>query len=298
MNMQLKVNLSPGIYVVAVSGGVDSMVLLSILNRPKNLKLVVAHFDHGIREDSRQDAKLVKKAAKSQGHLFELGQGGLGLNTSEAVAREARYKFLHQIKNKYKANAIITAHHQDDLIETSMINVLRGTGRKGLTSLKSRDDILRPLLKFSKKQLESYAKSQKIKWHEDSTNKDIKHLRNYLRIKVIPKMTPEEHQKWLDILNKVAKTNDKLDIEIQKLLSRGLHKNQLVLSRKWFATLPHDIAKEVIVNILSKANISGINRKSIERLTIQIKTLPAGKVLQAPGVDIQLTKRSARLKIR
>ena len=296
--MDIDVGLPKGKYVVAVSGGVDSVVLLDLLAKQNDLELVVAHYDHGIRKDSAKDAELAQNLAKKYGFEFEQEKGNLGADVNESDARDKRYSFLNGVKQKYTAKAIITAHHQDDLIETSMINILRGTGRRGLTSLKSRDGYLRPLLEYPKKQLINYAKSNKLDWNEDSTNKDIKILRNYLRLRVVPKMNAKKRQEWLEILQKTQIINDKIDAEIRGLLKRGLHKGQPILSRKWFIMLPHDISKEVVLTILYDLGTQDIDKKSVERLTIQIKTLPAGKIVQTVGIDVMLTKRSARFKWR
>src|SRR5688572_27728765 len=133
----MKINVAPGKYIVAVSGGVDSMVLLHLLSQHSQSELIVAHFDHGIRPDSAEDRKLVEKTAKKYGLEFVYREGELGPGASEAEAREARYGFLQIIKVKHNAKAIVTAHHQDDMLETAIINMLRGTGRKGLSSLVS-----------------------------------------------------------------------------------------------------------------------------------------------------------------
>ena len=300
--MELKVNLPEGKYVVAVSGGVDSVVLLDLLSNVQhptsNVQLIVAHFDHGIRDDSSKDAEFVKNLAKKYKLPFELGEGKLGKDASEAIARDKRYNFLKTVQLKYQAIAIITAHHQDDLIETSIINLLRGTGRRGLSSLKSRDNILRPLLGYSKKELLGYAKKHNLKWREDSTNEDTKYLRNKVRKEIVPKIKPADRDKWLNILRQAESHNEKLDLEINNLLHYGLHKGQPVLNRQWFIMLPHDIAKEVLLTILYKFGAVDIDKKTLERLSVQIKTLPGGKVLQGTGVNIMLTKRSARFKIR
>jgi tRNA(Ile)-lysidine synthase len=300
--MDLKVELAPGKYIIAVSGGVDSVVLLDLLSsvhRPSsNVQLIVAHFDHGIRSQSSEDAQFVKSLAEEYALPFELGSGDLGPDASEAEARDKRYAFLNSVKDKHQAKAIITAHHQDDVIETSIINLLRGTGRLGLTSLKSRNHIIRPLLDVPKTELLKYASEHNLKWHEDSTNLDTKYLRNKVRLEVVPKMTPTQKEQWLNILKRTAELNVAIDKDLSYLLNRGLHKGQLVLSRKWFAMLPHAIAREVVANLLIRAGAIEIDKKTIERLAVQIKTLRSGKVLQASGVDILLTKRSARFKSR
>src|SRR4051812_6590366 len=111
----MEVSMPAGRYVLAVSGGVDSMVLLHILSTTDEVELIVAHFNHGIRQDSDKDEELVKDAAKQYGLQIEIANGKLGPTASEEQARTARYKFLNSIQKKYKAVAIITAHHEDDL---------------------------------------------------------------------------------------------------------------------------------------------------------------------------------------
>jgi tRNA(Ile)-lysidine synthase len=180
-SMQMQVDVKPGKYVVAVSGGVDSMVLLDLLRSLPGVELIVAHFEHGVREDSDEDRKLVEKAAKQYGLAFVCEHGNLGAGISEAAAREARYAFLNRVKAQNDAQAIITAHHEDDLLETAILNILRGTGRKGLSSLGSTEDIIRPLLHVSKKTIRDYATAHGIAWHEDSTNESDVYLRNYIR---------------------------------------------------------------------------------------------------------------------
>ena len=290
----LYTSISTGKYVLAVSGGVDSVVLLDILSKNKDLDLIVAHFDHGIRPDSIDDQLFVKNLAKKYGLKYEFDKGNLGKNASEAEAREARYNFLNTVKEKYATQAIITAHHQDDVIETSMINLIRGTGRQGLTSLKSNSEIIRPLLFVSKADLLKYAKDHNLVWNEDSTNTDKKYLRNKLRLDVVNKMTTQQRSEWLQLLEKEDHINTKLDKELNQAVRRGLHKNQLVLNRHWFAMLPHAVAKEILISILKQAGAKDIDRKTVERLTIQLKTIPAGKTLQTSGIEILLTKRSAR----
>lgn len=281
-------------YIVAVSGGVDSVVLLDILSNQSGLDLVVAHFDHGIRPNSANDAIFVHELAAKYNMPYETMRVELGPDASEEIARSERYKFLRGVVAKHGAKAIITAHHQDDVIETGMINILRGTGRHGLTSLKTQQDIVRPMLHVPKADILGYAKTNNLQWHEDSTNADTKYLRNNIRHNIVAKMQPSDKQRWISIVDKMYGINEKLDVEVQTLLRRGLHKNQLVLSRSWFIMLPHDISKEVIIAILQRAGAREIDRKTVERLAIQIKTLKPGKTIQASGVEINLTKRSAR----
>src|SRR5690606_4946866 len=137
MDMVKLMKLEPGHYVVAVSGGVDSMALLDMVakqSRPK-VSFTVAHFDHGIRDDSHLDRRLVGEVAQRHNLPFVYERGELGAGASEALAREARYAFLRKVQHSTGARGIMTAHHHDDVVETAVLNMLRGTGRKGLSSL-------------------------------------------------------------------------------------------------------------------------------------------------------------------
>jgi tRNA(Ile)-lysidine synthase len=129
----MDISVEPGRYVIAVSGGVDSVALLHALTKRPALDMIVAHFDHGIRPESAQDAAFVRTLAESYGLPFVTDRVELGPDASEASARQARYSFLRTLQRQYDATSIITAHHQDDLLETAIINLLRGTGRRGLT---------------------------------------------------------------------------------------------------------------------------------------------------------------------
>jgi tRNA(Ile)-lysidine synthetase-like protein len=118
-------------YIVAVSGGVDSVVLLDQLMKKKlsgfeSAEFAVAHFDHGVRDNSSGDAAFVQGLTSHYKVPFELGVAKLGAGVSEEVARDARYAFLREVQKKHRAVAVITAHHKDDVIETAIINILRG----------------------------------------------------------------------------------------------------------------------------------------------------------------------------
>lgn len=287
----MKVQLPKGRYVVAVSGGVDSVVLLDVLSKQPDLSLVVAHFDHGIRGDSAEARKFVASLATNYGLVFEYGEGRLGSGASEATAREARYSFLQKVKEKHNAKAIITAHHQDDLIETAILNMLRGTGRKGLTSLSSREDILRPLLAFSKQELTEYAKANNLKWYEDSTNQDTKYLRNYVRHNLVSKLTDDQRQKMIEVIKAQRSVNAQLDA----LLSPQVESREL--PRQWFVSLPHEIAREVMAAWLRANGLQEFDKQAIERAVIGAKTALPGKQLAIKrGITIEVNKTSLALK--
>lgn len=241
-------------YIVAVSGGVDSIVLLDmLLNGHIELpeaEFVVAHFDHGIREDSAEDAKLVEELAQKYGLPFEVERVELGSEVSEEQARDERYKFLQKSRKKHEASHIITAHHQDDLVETAIFNLARGTGWRGLASLKSTDGILRPLLHLNKDDLYAHALRHGLNWNEDVTNQDEKYSRNYVRRRLIPKATisdPSFKKKMTDIISNVQSLQLEIDSQINDILELArIDSASYVLSRHKLVMWPRIVSLEIL----------------------------------------------------
>ncbi|HTB48875.1 MAG TPA: tRNA lysidine(34) synthetase TilS [Verrucomicrobiae bacterium] len=275
----------PGSYVLAVSGGVDSMVLLNLLHRQNTAseirpwKLVVAHLDHGIRPDSPEDRKLVQATARQLDLPFVYHESKLGPGTSEATARTARYGFLRQVRQASGARAIVTAHHQDDLLETAILNILRGTGRKGLTALSNRHDMARPLLGIPKRDLVAYARDQNLQWREDSTNQDQMYLRNYIRHRILPRFDQQARARLEEIITKLQTTNHELDT----LLANQLHTQPVggALERQWFNHLPHAVAREVMAAWLRAHSLRNFDSKTLERLVVAAKVSRPGSRLDA-----------------
>ncbi len=188
------------ILILAVSGGVDSMVLLDLILsiHPKD-KIIVAHFDHSLRwAESDGDRDFIANLCKNENITFDfekLDIATLALKDKmsiESAARKYRYDFLFFVARKNHAKFLLTAHHQDDRIETAIFNLLRGTKLGGIHALseisQSTDDItlFRPLLSIPKKEILDYAQEKHI-WHrEDSSNLDTSYLRNKLRHDIIP----------------------------------------------------------------------------------------------------------------
>ncbi len=278
--------------VVAVSGGLDSVVLLDLLAKQMPPEqLVVAHFDHGIRPESGLDAIFVAGLAKKYGLRFVTERRELGPHASEAIARKARYDFLHRVRTDHDAHAVVTAHHQDDVLETAALNLLRGTGRRGLSSLKSTDTTWRPLTGYSKASLRDYALSNGLTWHEDATNHDTKYRRNYIRNVLIPQAEakdPAFRTKLLSYINQAAALNQKADALLEEWLDNAsVTDNQMVsLKRHDFVMLTHAEAKEVLQLILRRLQAKEFSKKTLERLAIAAK---AGKPFSSHDVCCHVT---------
>lgn len=283
--------------VVAVSGGVDSVVLLDFLDRmvvkdQLNFELIVAHFEHGIRKSSEEDLKLVQKIAKDLSLKFEFERGNLGEKASEEKAREARYNFLRRIAKKYDAK-IATAHHQDDLTETVLINLKRGTSWRGLAAMDSAD-IWRPFLGFTKAQILDYAKRRNLIWNEDETNSSDKYLRNRLRKKM--KNGDENlNSQIYDLWKKQIILKDEIDGEIIKIIPEIKTGNNY--SRYFFVQISENVALEILRRIIIDETGEILTRSQLQNFWLNIKVIPAGKKMSLSGKNVvKFTKTTFSFK--
>ncbi len=188
--------------VIGVSGGADSLCLAHLLLN-SGIKLIPAHYDHQLRSVSASQAEQVLSIMTTWGLEPEAGSGNvrefgktnkMGL---EEAARFCRYSFLTAVAKKHNAQAILTAHHQDDQIETILMHFLRGSGINGLTGMRPIEvlpllseqiPIWRPLLDISKEEILDYCAKNQIYPIEDESNQDLRFYRNRLRYELIPKI--------------------------------------------------------------------------------------------------------------
>jgi tRNA(Ile)-lysidine synthase len=329
MDIYKIIRLRPGRYVIAVSGGVDSMVLLDLLARraaigrgrnrrgnaaigknaeadgtnelrhysPGTYHFTVAHFDHGIREDSHVDRQLIKAIADRHGLPFVYDKAALGPDASEAAARHARYEFLEKVRTQAGADAILTAHHLDDVTETAIHNILRGTGRKGMSSLGNRAGIVRPLSHLPKSKLQGYAQANGLKWREDNTNAQTKYRRNYIRHQLIPTLqerSPKEYERLVRLIKRQAELNQAIDQQLTHLLHQQPEAGGL--DRHGFIMLPHDVSQEIMAHWLRQNGHGQFTRKRLNQLVTRLKTGRPGSFHDVDaGNQLVITKKSINL---
>lgn len=210
--------------ILAVSGGIDSMVLLERFFRDDLENIVVAHFNHGTRTSADLDERFVFSRCKELGIPFETMKVMLGEGVSEELARQKRYDFLYHVANKY-GGGIYTAHHLDDLIESVTINLIRGTGWRGLTPF-SDNRIHRPFIEmgFYKTDILRFAAENKVLFREDPTNSTDDYLRNRVRSKLLI-MPRVEKERLIDFYKRQAIIRHEIEELCESLLNFLLIKN-------------------------------------------------------------------------
>ena len=219
--------------IVGVSGGVDSMVLLHLLNALRqefSLSLIVAHVNHGLRpKESEAEAELVQKECERLQLTFECGifnvkefqkVGGFSL---QEAARRVRFHFFEQMLKKYGAQKIALGHHADDQVETVLLRLMRGGGLQGLKGILPirEGKVIRPLLEVWRHEIETFAIKNSIPFLIDSSNLKEAYLRNRLRLHLIPLLEKEYQPKFKEILLRTSailrEENDYLDKEGEKV---------------------------------------------------------------------------------
>ena len=278
--------------VLAVSGGVDSVVLLDMLSKRPGLELVVAHFDHGIRDDSADDVEFVAGLAKKYGLLFETKREELGKKASEEMARTRRYEFLREVARKYDAK-LVTAHHGDDVIETIAINLSRGTGWRGLSAMDS--DIIRPLTDMTKSEIMDYAKKNKLTWREDSTNNSDDYLRNRIRRR-LEKLDNDSKRQLLGLWAEQKHLKSEINKEVQHLVIQGSTKDNGFISynRYFFTHIDEASAVECLRQIVD----ARLTRPQMIKVLHAIKTIKSRKVFHAgSNVLLNFTARNFKVEL-
>ena len=262
--------------ILAVSGGVDSMALLAMY---AHADIIVVHVDHGTRKSSAEDANFVRRKCQELGVKFYETRLELGEGVSEELARKKRYEFLKTIQEK-EGGTLCTAHHLDDVLESIAINLIRGTGWRGLTPFYS-DKLVRPfiILKMWKQDVLKFAGERNIRFRQDPTN----HETNYLRNRVREKMAELDETARTDIINLFEKQNklrgkiEKLVTELAKqtVVGKNFHKKEL------FLVADEKVALEVLREICLMHGYS-LTRKQLGDFLLAIRTYAPHKRFNLP----------------
>lgn len=206
---KLKINKDTPL-IVSVSGGVDSMVLFNLLVKFE-YKIIVVHFNHHTRDENLLEKKLVEDTAKSNNityYTFDYNHNG---GNFQEQARKFRLKKLREVAKKHNTTYVLTAHHLDDLAETIILKIVRGSNLYGYAGIQPVTKIdsftyIKPLIELSKKEIITYANKNDVKYLDDASNFDIKYARNRIRNAVLPILKQENDQ----VLNKFLQYSELL----------------------------------------------------------------------------------------
>ncbi len=189
---------SGDVIVVGVSGGPDSITLLTCLNKYKekfNYKIIVAHINHLIRKDSTEDEQFVENYCKKNNIPVFIKRAKVEeiakkqKRGTEETGRKIRYDFFNEVLEKNNANKIAIAHNMNDNAETMILNLIRGTGLQGLEGIRPRNNnIIRPLINCKREEIENYCEKNKLNPRIDSTNSENIYRRNIIRNKILPSL--------------------------------------------------------------------------------------------------------------
>jgi len=241
-NFQIHINknlsfLKESKFLIAISGGIDSVVLTHLC-KSLHLNFSLAHCNFNLRaEESNKDEVFVTNLAEALDvevfiqHFDTKSYADENKRSIQMAARELRYDWFRELAQQLKFDYILTAHHADDNLETFLINFTRGTGLNGLTGIPIKNDnVVRPLLPFSRVQIEDYATKESIIWREDASNASRKYLRNKLRHEIVPILKEINPQLLESFQSTTSYLNDTADIVEESL--RAVKKRAIVNSDK------------------------------------------------------------------
>lgn len=269
--------------ILAVSGGIDSMVLLDIFLRREPENIVVAHFNHGTRPSADVDEEFVRQKCKDSGIPFESSKLLLGEGVSEEEAREKRYAFLYHVANKYRGE-ICTAHHIDDLLESVAINLIRGTYWRGLSPFGNKN-IIRPLISrgMDKTDILRYAGRNHLCFRQDPTNHEELYLRNRVREKLRGLEIEKKRKLWeLTERQRILRTEIEESTEkLADVLTIEYSDDEIKFQKDFFAELENSVAEEILRALCLRRNIS-LTRPQLADFLDAIRKYQPGKKFNLP----------------
>lgn len=248
--------------VIGCSTGPDSMALLDMLLKIRdkyNLSIVVAHVNHNVRKQSYEEAEFIKEYCEENNLICEsMVIENYGDDNFHNEARNIRYNFFENLVHKYDANYLMTAHHGDDLVETVLMRMVRGSNLSGYSGFKSIVNmdgyyIVRPLIYYTKAELEEYDKENNVKYYIDSSNSKDKYTRNRYRKYVLPFLKEEEkdvHLKFLKFSNTLLEAGKFIDKARDRAVNRVMEDDKILIDK--FLLEDGYIQREILYYLLSE----------------------------------------------
>ncbi len=299
--------------LLAISGGRDSVALLHLLREAGFTQLILCHLNHGLRGDeSIGDAAFVRRLAKKYGLKCEIETEDVAALaeksrvSTETAAREARHALLLRMAEKYDVWVVLLAHHAEDQAETILANLCRGTGLAGLGGMHAvqRLDtglhLVRPLLHVRRKAIDSYLKSKRFKFREDSSNTSPKHRRNRVRHEALPLLNDifarDVVPQVLRLGSLAEQDDDALQRQAMAFLTaegRVLEDRSLVVTPELLALHPAVSSRVFAVWLREAWELPGIEHDIIEAALGMLAPDGAAKI-NLPG-DKHLRRKAKRM---
>lgn len=283
--------------IAGVSGGPDSMALLSLLLRLKStidIEVICAHVNHNSgRPGQSDDQKFVCRFCKKNNVIFEtMTIQEYGDDNFHNEARSIRYNYFGKLAKKYNAKYIFTAHHADDLIETILMRIVRGStlrGYSGFSEIVKMDDytIVRPLIHMTKQQIYAYLKENKIKFVVDSSNEKDVYTRNRFRKYIVPEFRKEDplvHEKFYKFSKVLLEYNNYIDKQVEKIYKKVVPHN--VINIEEFLKQESLIQTKIIYSILEKIyqdDLMLLTDRHIDIILNLIKSRKANATIHLPN---------------
>ncbi len=248
--------------VIGCSTGPDSMALLDMLLKLREkyqLFLIVAHVNHNVRKESKEEEEFIRGYCFEKNIAFEsMMIEEYGDDNFHNEARNIRYHFFEEVVHKYQANYLMTAHHGDDLMETILMRMVRGSNLNGYSGfgedvLMNGYRIVRPLISFTKEELEQYDKENNVPYFVDASNAKEQYTRNRYRKHLLPFLKQEEknvHLKFLKFHHTLEEANQYIKRARDKAIQRVFHNHKIIISE--FLKEDEMIQKEILYHILSQ----------------------------------------------
>jgi tRNA(Ile)-lysidine synthase len=271
--------------VLAVSGGLDSMVLLDAAASSLPNDLLVATFDHGTGDAATEAAALVRRTAAALGLRVTAGLANRSLG-SEAEWRDARWAFLRSVAAEGNA-AIATAHTADDQVETVLMRVMRGAGARGLAGLYAAGDVIRPLLGHSRREIALYARHRRVAWFEDPTNQSRRFFRNRIRHDLLPAFrlaNPLIDAELLEVARRAADLRREIETIVDSAIEFDVRADDRGLDVSLLDLAAHPAASLTVLWPVLAAKVGlSLDRRGIERLAAFSRIGRVGSRIQLSG---------------
>jgi len=305
--------------LVAVSGGVDSSVLLHVLHQLASrfsFKLLIGHVNHGLRADSAEDAEAVRALGERCGVPVALARveparlrvagPSRSRPTLQEAARRLRYAALYEMARVGNAERIATAHTQDDQAKTVLLRLMRGCGPDGLGGIPERSNdgvVVRPLLSVPRSSVLQYAQATGLAWREDPSNRSERFARSRLRTQWLPGLAAAFNPKLLRVVAALAEAQRRDAEWLASLVAREAQQRfqsepqGLRIDAQGFEGLPAALARRLLRAALTELGMGReVTRRHLERMTEFLCRAGPGKTLELPG-GLRLVRERQALRL-